>query len=383
MYRRQLDISQSGRETCFLWGARQTGKSTLLRETFPNAIRHDLLLSDDYRRFTQRPETFRLECLDALSRGAALPIIVDEIQKVPDLLDEVHWLIENARATFVLCGSSARKLRRNHANLLGGRAIRRELFPLVYPEIPDFDLERALNHGLLPPHYAHDAPGERLRAYVGDYLREEIAAEALTRNLPAFSRFLELAALSNGELVESKTIARDCGVSAPTVRSYYEILEDTLLGRFLPSFQKRPKRRVIQAPKFYLFDIGVTAALTRRGRVEIGSELFGRAFEHYIWMELCAHASYSKLLYPISFWRTASQIEVDFVLGSHEVAIEVKSTTSANAADWKNLERFAEEYETKRRIVVSLDPRPRFIKGNLEVLPWRDFLEQLWSGKII
>ncbi|PIX22667.1 MAG: AAA family ATPase, partial [Deltaproteobacteria bacterium CG_4_8_14_3_um_filter_45_9] len=223
----------------------------------------------------------------------------------------------------------------------------------------------------------------RLEAYVGDYLQEEIAAEAATRNIPSFSRFLEVAAMGNGEMIQFTNIARECGVSAPTVKSYYQILEDTLLGKFIPAYQKRPKRRVILAPRFYFFDVGVVGLLTKRGRVEMGSELFGRAFEHFLFMELSAYASYSGHHYSISYWRTASQLEVDFILGDHEVVIEVKGASSAQPQHLKGLIAFGEEYRSRRRILVSCDPQPRSVMAGVEILPWRLFLEDLWSGKII
>lgn len=385
MYKRIINISLPKKTSCFLWGPRQTGKSTLLRERFSTSMSYDLLLSDVYRRFLHQPSLIREEGLALANRSeiSRQPIIVDEVQKVPELLDEIHWLIENANLSFILCGSSARKLKRGHGNLLGGRAIRYELFPLVFPEIPDFSLEMALNNGLLPSHYESDIPRERLEAYVGDYLKEEISAEAVTRNIPGFSRFLEIAAMSNGEMIQFSNIARECAVSAPTVKSYYQILEDTLIGRFVPTFQKRPKRRVITAPRFYFFDVGVAGFLTRRGRVQQGSELFGRVLEHFIFMELSAHTSYSGLKYPVSYWRTASQLEVDFVLGNHEVAIEVKGTSLAQPHHWKGLIAFGEEYKTRRRILVSCDPKPRIVTGKIEIMPWRIFLQDLWSGQIM
>jgi predicted AAA+ superfamily ATPase len=332
-----------------------------------------------------RPALLREECLALIARGGSKdqPIIVDEVQKVPDLLDEIHWLIENRGLRFILCGSSARKLRRGHGNLLGGRAIRYELFPLVFPEILDFSLEKALNDGLLPPHYGSEIARKQLESYVGDYLKEEITAEAVTRNVPGFSCFLEIAALANGEIIQFNNIARECGVSAPTVKSYYQILNDTLIGRFVPAFRKRPKRRVILAPRFYFFDVGVVGFLARRGRVEQGSELFGRAFEHFLLMELTAHASYSEIHYPISYWRTASQLEVDFVLGDHEIALEVKGTGFAQPHHLRGLVAFGDEYKTRRRILVTCDPKPRLYEGQIEILPWRNFLEDLWSGKMI
>ncbi len=306
-----------------------------------------------------------------------------EVQKVPDLLDEIHWLIENTRLRFLLCGSSARKLERGRGNLLGGRAVRFDLHPLVSAEIPDLDLETALSDGLLPPHYAAHNAKRRLAAYVGDYLKEEIVAEALTRNIAQFSRFLEIAALSNGEVVQYANVARECGVSAPTVRAYYQILEDTLLGRFVPAFQKRPKRRVVAAPRFYLFDVGVVGSLTHRGPVRAGSELFGRALEHFLYMELAAHSAYSGLGYPICYWRTSSQLEVDFVLGDCQLALEVKATSRAETQHLRGLRAIGEEYRFRRRILVSCDPRRRVAEGGIEIVPWRDFLAELWSGELV
>jgi len=310
------------------------------------------------------------------------PVVIDEIQKIPTLLDEIHWLIENTHTRFVLSGSSPRKIIRSQANLLGGRALRYELFPLVSSEIPDFDLLRALNHGLLPRHYLSDNPKKLISSYIGNYLRDEIIAEARIRNVSSFSRFLEVAAFSNGEMVNYTNIASECGVSAPTVKEYFQILEDTLTGRFLPSFQKRPKRRVILAPKFYYFDVGLVNYLLKRGRIELGSEIFGNAFEHFIYQEIVAHSHYSGIQYPLYYWRTASQIEIDFVLGDHEVAIEVKSTANANPRHAKGLKSFAEDYPIKKQILITNDLYPRQM-GSVLVLPWKVFLEKLWGGDII
>jgi len=385
MHQRILNLPLSTSETCFLWGPRQTGKSTLLKALYPDARRYDLLLSDQYQRLLLHPGLIREECsaakLDAENQAA--PIIVDEVQKIPILLDEIHWLIENRKLRFILCGSSARKIKRGRGNLLGGRAVRYELHPLVYPEIPDFSLERALNAGLMPRHYQSSNPHQLLQAYVGDYLKEEIAAEALTRNIPAFSRFLQVAALTNGELTNYNNIASECGVSAPTVKEYFLILEDTLIGRMLPAFRKRAKRRLIGAPKFFFFDIGIVAHLTRRGKVAPGSELFGRAFEHFIYMEITAHSSYSEINYPIAYWKTASGFEVDFVLGDHDIAVEVKGTDMVNNKHLKGIRAFKEEYQARAHIVVSMDLNPRRTTDGIEILPWQVFLDRLWANEII
>jgi predicted AAA+ superfamily ATPase len=385
MYKRKIDLDASGRRTVFLWGARQTGKSTLLKRLFPDARRYDLLLSDIYRRFMGNPALLRQECEaeNLTGRTQKHPIIIDEIQKVPELLDEIHWLIENRGIRFILSGSSARKLKRGHGNLLGGRASRCELYPLVYPEIPDFSLSKALTYGLLPPHYVSDEPAGLIRDYIGNYLKEEIAAEALTRNVPAFNRFLEVAAMSNGEIVNYKNIASECGVSAPTVKGHFQILEDTLVGRTLPAYSKRGKRRLISTPKFYFFDTGVVGQLARRGIVEPGTELFGRAFEHFLLMEIWAHAEYSGKHYPVCYWRTSSQIEVDVVLGDHEVGIEIKGTREAKDHHLKGIRAFKDDYVCQHYITVTMDVEARKTSDGIEILPWRVFLERLWNGKII
>jgi predicted AAA+ superfamily ATPase len=352
---------------------------------FPKAIRYDLLLSDEYRRLAAQPSLLREELLAAgiTADRQRDPVIIDEVQKIPELLDEVHWLIESKGIRFILCGSSARKLKRGHGNLLGGRALRYELFPLVFPEIPGFSLAKALNSGLLPRHYTTPVPRRLIQSYVGDYLKEEISAEALARNIGSFSRFLEVAAISNSEIINYQNIARECAISAPTVKSYFEILEDTLIGRFLPAFRVKAKRRVILAPKFYFFDVGILGALARRGAIQPGSELFGRAFEHFIVMEVMAHGSYSGLLYPTAYWRTASQFEVDLILGDHEAAIEIKSTAQPGDNQLKGLRAFREDFTVRKAILVCTAPRPRTTADGIDILPWEVFLQRLWGGDII
>lgn len=379
MFVRKQILEGAESESLFLWGARQTGKSTLLKSLFPNALWFDLLKSDVFERFQKNPVQFR-ESILATATGTV--VIVDEIQKIPALLDEIHWLIVNHQTRFVLSGSSPRKIIRSGANLLGGRALRYELYPLIYAEIPNFDLQRALNNGLLPRHYLSDNPKKLISAYIGNYLRDEIIAEAKIRNIGAFTKFLEAAAFSNGEMVNYTNIASDCGVSSITIKEYFQILEDTLIGRFVPSYKKKPKRRVILASKFYYFDVGIVNYLLKRGNIEVGSEAFGSAFEHFIYQELYAHSNYSELNYTISYWRTASQIEVDFILGDHKVAIEVKGTDNVQSRHLKGLRSFSEEYEVNKLIVVSNDPLERIV-GDVTVLPWRIFLQKLWAGEII
>ncbi|MCO6496047.1 MAG: ATP-binding protein [Chitinophagaceae bacterium] len=379
MFIRKQNFPDSGNESLFLWGARQTGKSTLLKEMFPETLWFDLLLADVYERLLRNPTILRET---VLVNPEIKAVVIDEIQRIPELLNEIHWLIANTHTRFIMSGSSPRKIVRSQTNLLGGRALRYELYPLVSAEIPDFDLLKALNHGLLPKHYLVAQPKRLLAAYIGNYLKDEIVSEAKIRNVNVFARFLEAAAFSNGEMVNYTNIAADCGVSAPTIKEYFQILEDTLIGRFVPVYQKRPKRRVIQAPKFYLFDVGIVNHLLKRGKVEYKSEAFGNAFEHFIYQELYAHRHYSGLDYTISYWRTASQLEVDFILGDHQIAIEVKASDHISDKHLRGLKAFMEEYKVKQAIVVCTEPLARLHNG-INILPWQVFLQKLWAGELM
>lgn len=374
--RKQIFIDNDG-QSIFFWGARQTGKSTLLKKLYPKALLFDLLLSDVYKRLLTNPEYLRETILAQDKKN----VIIDEIQRIPILLNEVHWLIVNHNIQFILSGSSPRKIIRSGENLLGGRALKYSLFPLTSAEIPNFDLERALNNGLLPRHYLSENPKRIIASYIGNYLQDEIVAEAKIRNVDVFARFLNAAAFSQSEIVNFTSIATDCGVSATTIKEYFQILEDTLLGYFIPVYQKKPKRRVIKAPKFYFFDIGIVNSLLNRGKIEKGSELFGHAFESFIFQELIAHRHYSGVEYKISYWRTASQIEVDFILGDHEVAIEVKSSNSISSKHLSGLKAFREEYDVKKSIIICNESMPR-IMNDVLILPWKVFIERLWDGKI-
>jgi predicted AAA+ superfamily ATPase len=380
---RILNIKLPRGRSAFLWGPRKTGKSTYLTEAFPESPYFDFLRTDMALEYAKRPALLgeRILALDSVSLRS--PIILDEVQKVPLVLDEVHRLIEAKKLSFLLCGSSARKLKRGRGNLLGGRAWRYEMFPFVSAEIEGLDLLRALNHGLIPDHYLHDGYRKSLAGYVQDYLKEEIFAEGLARNVPGFARFFDAVGFSHGELVNYANIARDCGVDAKTVREYFQILVDTLLGRMVEPFSGRRSRQVItRAPKFYLFDVGVAGFLTKRRIEEERGDLFGRAFEHFIFTELVAHSSYRELDYRIDFWRTKSGLEVDFVLGEGEVAIEVKGTSRVDQRDLASIRSFAADYRPKKSLVVCNEKEERVV-GPLRIMPWRKFLENLWSGRII
>ena len=379
MFTRFTKLSDVADDSIFLFGARQTGKTTLIKSLFPHARYYDLLQSNEYERLSRSPWVLREELENVVTDE---PIIIDEIQKIPALLDEVHWLIANKGLRFILTGSSARKLRRGGANLLGGRALWNQLFPLVSAEIDDFDLDKAINNGMLPRHYLASNAKKRLQGYVGVYLKEEIMAESVVRNLPSFNRFLEAAALTSGEMVVYNNIANDCGVSAKTVKEYFNILVDTMFGYYVPAYSKTVKRRLIQAPRFYLFDVGVTNYLLKRGRLEQGSPEYGHALEQLLILEMLAYLNYTDSEAELSYWRTSSNIEVDAVLGDAKVAIEIKSTKEAQSKDTKGLKVFSEEHPQARLILVSHDARPRLHNG-VEVMPVKYFLSQLWSGKIV
>jgi predicted AAA+ superfamily ATPase len=353
------------------------GKTYWLREHFRGTKARfiDLLQTDVFAEYAARPSLLR-------ERFDGRVTIIDEVQKLPALLDEVHWLIENRRASFVLTGSSARKLRRSHANLLAGRARRHELGPLCLPEVDHLNLEHALSSGLLPPHFLSDDAEADIRSYVADYLKEEIAAEAVVRNIPAFADFLRAAALTNAELINFTALARDCGVSARVVQGYFEILEDTLLGARLSPWRRTRKRRLIRADKFYLFDVGIANHLARR-RPREGTPDFGKAFEHYIYMELASYRRYRSPDVDLSYFRTSSGAEVDFILGDMTAAIECKGSAKVHGPDLAGLRVLHEDQRAKRRIVVCLEREPRRTDEGIEILPWREFLDRLWGGDIV
>lgn len=388
MFKRLLELILPDRKSAFLWGARQTGKSTYLKAHFPKAHWYDLLKSDVHWRLEKSPHLLREEVLAMTSEQLQNPIVIDEIQKIPALLDEVHWLIENSQAQFILCGSSARKLKRLGTNLLGGRALRYHFYPLTYAEIPAFNLLLALNNGLIPSHYLSDHVNLVLESYVTDYLNYEIREEGLVRHLPDFARFLDSAAFSNAQMVNYSNIARDCGVSAKTVESYYQILIDTLLGYFILPYHKKIKRDIISTtPKFYLFDVGVVNYLVKRAITELRGTSAGEAFEHYILMELIAYNGLCKKRYEITYWRTKTGLEVDFIIGNADIAIEVKISRTVHKQELNGLIAFCEEHHPKKAIVVSLDAAPRLLKidenTDIHIMPCEVFLKALWAGEII
>jgi len=360
------------KKSLFLLGPRQTGKTSLIHHTLKGAKVYDLLNTSVFLAMSQNPGRLAQE-LTPKDRF----VVIDEIQRLPILLNEVHRLIEERRIRFLLTGSSARKLRRGGVNLLGGRARTKYLHPLTCKELGrQFDLFRVVERGLIPSIYFSDDPRADLQAYAGSYLQQEIVAEGVTRNVPAFSRFLKVAALCNGTIVNFTNVANDAQVPRTTVYEYFEILKDTLVLHELPAWRNSVKRKPLVSSKYYFFDVGVTAELQGR-EFRPGTPEFGEAFETYLLHELRSYSDYFSSE-PISYWRSTSGFEVDFILGDH-TAIEVKAKENVSFQDLKSLRALAEEKRLKRYFCVSLDPRSRTVEG-VTVLPYREFLEGLWNG---
>jgi predicted AAA+ superfamily ATPase len=356
----------------FLFGPRQTGKTFLARRMLKNARFYDLLDSSTYLALSQNPGRIAEE-VSSLDRI----VVIDEIQRIPGLLNEVHRLIEERGIRFLLTGSSARKLRRGGVNLLGGRARTRHLHPLTYRELKGgFDLNRVTESGLLPSIYFSDNPGADLKAYAGTYLQQEIVAEGAARNIPAFSRFLGVAAFCNATIVNFTNVANDAQVARTTVYEYFDILKDTLLLHELPAWRQSKKRKPIASSKYYFFDVGILATLQGR-EFRPRTPEFGEAFETYLMHELICYRDYVTEE-PLSYWRSTSGFEVDFIIGGH-TAIEVKAKQNLSPVDLKSLNALSEEKKLKRYLCVSMEPRRRRI-GDVIVLPYKEFLEELWGG---
>jgi predicted AAA+ superfamily ATPase len=372
-------------QTFFLFGPRGTGKSTWIAQHFAEAsAQYDLLSTSEALRLSRRPGALYDE-LQGLKAGSW--VIIDEVQKVPALLDEVHRLIETKKLRFVLSGSSARKLKRDGANLLAGRARTLQLFPLVSAEIGfQLEWEKQLCIGTLPIAYTGDDPELYLSSYVETYLQEEIKAEALTRNIGAFSRFLEVAARQSGQVTNVSTIARDAQVARQTVQGYFEVLVDTLIGFWLNPWKLKRSTKQVGHPKFYLFDSGVLRALSGRLPYPPLPEETGVLFETFFLNELRAYLSYSKKSYTLHFWRSHDGVEVDVLCETRSgfVAIECKSSLRWETKFNRGLDRIREELgrERTRTFGVYLGERP-LVSGNVKVYPAIDFLRMVWDGDIL
>ena len=368
-------------KSCFLFGPRQTGKSWLVKNSLPpETIVYNLLDSDVYLRMSNQPSTLRKELL-AKGNNQNL-IVIDEIQKVPALLDEVHNLIENGGFRFLLTGSSARKLRRGGVNLLGGRARQVHLRPLSYCELGDeyFDLLTALNRGLLPSIYFSKQARLDQQSYIGTYLKEEIAQEAVTRNVPAFGRFLKIAASCSGTILSPTSVSNECGVAKSTVVEYFEILRDTLLGENLESWKKTTVRKPIESSKFYFFDVGIARCIAEKLPVKEKSVDFGDALEHFIFHELKTYIEYKRPGILLHYWRSTSGFEVDFILGE-QVAIEVKGSSFVGKKELKGLRALAEENKLKKFVLVCLEEQARVEDDGILILPVVEFLRRLWADE--
>lgn len=356
----------------FLLGPRQSGKSFLIRQSLPEVRLYDLLHPATYLALSQNPGRIGEE----LTPGEEI-VAIDEIQRLPDLLNEVHRLIETRGTRFLLTGSSARKLRRGGVNLLGGRARTKQLHPLTRRELgPHFDLGRAVSRGLLPSIYFSDDPAADLEAYAGSYLQEEIVAEGVTRNVPAFGRFLKVAALCNATIVNFTKVANDAQVARTTIYEYFDILRDTMILMELPAWRETTRRKPVASSKYYFFDIGVAGQLQGR-QFQAGTPEFGQALESLLMHELVCHRDYQSGE-PLAFWRSKSGFEVDFILGDH-TAVEMKASANVSLNDLKSLRALGDEKAMNNLVCVTLESTPRVVSG-IRLLPFEQFLDELWAG---
>ncbi|MDD4219862.1 MAG: AAA family ATPase [Sphaerochaetaceae bacterium] len=384
---RALPIKQYlKRKSLFLLGPRQTGKSSYIKEELKEDIDLFWNLLDGRLRMRVLADPSLLSEEVAVRDLKDCLIVIDEIQKCPELLDEVHLLIEERNIRFLLTGSSARKLRTGGVNLLGGRAAQLIIHPFVYPEIHALEeYPYTLNHiftsGLLPSMYCSDQPEIDLGDYVHVYLNEEIAAEGVTRKLPQFSRFLQIAAMTNSQMLNYTNVASDVGVSRQAVKQWYEILIDTLIGFELPPFKATKKRKAIETAKFYFFDIGVVRALRNIPTPAKGTTEFGEFFEQYIAIELRAYLDYTKNRQKLTYWRSTANQEVDFLIGT-ELSIEVKASSTISSKHLRGLRALREENIFSNYCIVCQEEHPRTLEG-IAIYPWKYFLEQLWKGKLI
>ncbi len=375
--KRSLDLNNDLKhKSVLLLGPRQTGKTQLIEHQVKADITYDLLQADVFRELSYAPQLIRQRVNDKTKL-----IAIDEIQKLPLLMDEVHSMIEKLRIKFILTGSSARKLKRSHTSLMAGRARVKNLLPLTSKELgKKFKLSVALQYGLLPSIYFSEEKEKDLKDYAGLYLKEEILNEALVRRIENFSRFLEFSALTSGQILNFESIASDAQISSRTIREYYAVLEDTLVGYLLRPIRSSPKRKSIATSKFYFFDIGVINSITKR-QLSSKTKEYGEALEHLIFMELHAFKTYSQKNIELNFWNSPRNGEVDFIL-NEEIAVEVKSSENISVQHLQGLELLTKNEKMKRQIVVCQEKHRRKI-GNVEIIPVISFLEGLWGGEFV
>jgi len=367
------------KKSVLLLGPRRTGKSFFIKNQIKPDLIINLLEANTFRKFSARPELLREVVTDEMKIVA-----IDEIQKLPSLMDEVHNLIEEKKIRFLLTGSSARKLARTHTSLMAGRARRVYFHPFTFQELQEnksiIDLDHLLNYGALPPVLLATDPWEELRDYVGLYLKEDIQAEAMVRKIENFSRFLEFSAMNSGELLNFESIASDAQVPARTIREYYAVLVDTLMGTMLEPLSSTVKRKSVSAAKFYFFDTGVLNSLLERKQTSSKTKEYGNLFEHFILNEIRAYVDYNATDTKLNFWRVDQETEVDIII-NHTIAIEIKSTDNVVPKHLKGLKKFAHTGACSKQIVVSRDPMVRQI-DEIQILPYQDFLQKLWAGDI-
>lgn len=392
MYHRFLKMNLEKGVSAFLWGAPKTGKSTYLKDTYPNSVRFDFLDSQKYLEYIKSPWKLREDILKLDKALLQNPIIIDEVQKIPAIMDEIHFMIETHHLDFILCGSSFRKMRIPGVNMLGGRALVYKFYPLVYPEIKEsFNLLKILQYGLIPKHYSSSNTKEKIQGYIENYLTYEVQLEAQIRDIAKFSRFFDAVAFSHGEMINYTNIARDVGVSAITVKEHYQILVDMLIGYLIHPFRKSTGRDIISAtPKFYFFDVGLANCLAKRTINNLGGIEAGKALEHYMFLELHAYIQLTKSDYDINYWRTKTGIEIDFVLhikNNNLVPIEIKISNNLHKTDLKNMKIFMKEYAIKLGYIVCMEPSSRRIilddSSEIITYPVEEFLKDLWDGKIL
>lgn len=391
MYNRILKMNLDGGRSVFLWGARKTGKSTYLKNLFPNSALFDLLDRELQIRYLKEPFKLRREILELDQELLQRPIIIDEIQKVPELMDEIQLMIETHKLSFILCGSSARKMRSSNVNLLGGRALKYQFYPLVYPEISDkFDLLKIFNRGLIPSHYEDEYASEMLKSYVKDYLAYEVISEAKIRDIAKFTRFFDAAGFSAGEMVNYSNIARDVGINSATVKEHFQILVDMFIGHILEPYRAKAGRDIISStPKFYFFDVGVANNIAGNTIGELKGIEAGRSLEQYIFLELNAYINLTSSIYKLGYWRTKTGLEVDFIAHHQNlktIPVEVKISSNVHKTELKGLKAFMKEYNVKKGYVVSTEKarqKYQFEEGEIIIYPVEEFLQNLWDGKII
>lgn len=384
---RILDIqSRLRRKSMFLLGPRQTGKTAMVDNQLGDDVRlvWSLLNANIRRRCQSDPSVLRDELATRGIKDGL--VVIDEIQKVPDLLDEVHLMIEETDIRFLMTGSSARRLRETGVNLLGGRAGKMNLHPFVWPEIRQFKptLDRILTYGMLPSVFLSEEPDEVLDDYINVYLQEEIAGEGLVRQLPKFERFLEVAALTNSQEINYSNIASDVMMSRDSIREWYGILYDTMIGFAIPPYTRTKKRKAVETERFYYFDVGLVRFLLNLTEVSDTHSEYGKLFESYIAQELSAYLDYGRKRERLSYWRTRqSSFEVDFTIGD-QVAVETKTTKLVNEKkDLRGLRALKEEGIFKKYIVVSRDEISRTTDDGILLIPWTVFLDELWDGRIV